>query len=165
MAAAYPDVYAAVGIHSGLACGSARDVPSAFAAMKGSTTVRPADDQTFVPTITFHGGRDQTVSPLNASQIHNRFAGHARIVGARTVQYRGTTASGRSYVKDAQVDTSGASLSESWTIPDAGHAWMGGNRAGSYTDPSRPDASREFARFFLQHRLRNSKLTGTRHRH
>lgn len=153
MAAAYPDIYAAVGIHSGLACGSARDVPSAFAAMKGSTTVRPVGDLTFVPTITFHGGRDQTVNPLKASQIHNRFAGHARIVGARDVQDRGITASGRRYIKDAQIDTSGVSLSESWTIPDAGHAWMGGSSAGSYTDPGGPDASRAFAQFFLQHRL------------
>ena len=153
MAAAYPDIYAAVGIHSGLACGSARDMPSAFAAMNGSAAIDPIGDQAFVPTITFHGGRDKTVKPSNSVQIHARFVGHPNLAEAHKVQDRGVSALGRPYVKNAMVNADGRSLSESWTMPDAGHAWSGGSHAGTYTDPHGPDASREMIRFFLQHRL------------
>lgn len=153
IAAAYPDIYAAVGVHSGLACGAARDMPGAFAAMSGCAFVTPIGDQPFVPTITFHGGRDQTVRPINSAQIHGRLAGHKVLGGSRKVTERGASASGRSYVKDAMVDADGRSLAENWTIPDAGHAWSGGNGQGSYTDPSGPNSSREMVRFFLQHKL------------
>lgn len=153
MAAAYPDLYAAVGIHSGLACGAAKDMPGAFAAMNGGAVVQPIGDKPFVPTITFHGGRDGTVKPINSTQIHDRQRGHARLSGTRLVEDQGVTASGRRYVKAAQVDASGRSMSENWTVPDAGHAWAGGSAAGSYTDPTGPDSSRELVRFFLQHQL------------
>lgn len=158
MAAAYPDLYAAVGIHSGLACGAAKDIPGAFAAMSGGAAVPPIGEQPFVPTITFHGGRDTIVSPVNSAQIHARQQLHPQLRGARRMTDYGRTPTGQQYIKEALIDDAGCSLSESWTIPDAGHAWSGGNTTGSYTDPAGVDASREMVRFFLQHKL--GKLQG-----
>lgn len=154
LAAAYPDIFAAVGIHSGLACGSAKDMPSAFAAMNGGGMVKPVGKQLYVPTITFHGGKDHTVNPINSRQIHEKFAGHQALAETTTVTEQGKSKAGKRFVREALIAADGRSLAESWVVPDAGHSWSGGSRAGSYTDSAGPDASREMVRFFLQHRLR-----------
>ena len=78
MGATYPDLYAAVGVHSGLACGAANDLTSAFAAMRqgelvasfGSDDILPVgSDGSAVPTIVFHGDRDTTVHPRNGDHV------------------------------------------------------------------------------------------------
>lgn len=153
MAAAYPDLFAAVGIHSGLACGSARDLPGALAAMQGRGRKRIATPREYVPVITFHGERDSTVHPDNSDQIHAAFVRSPRLAGLRRDLQEGKSAGGRSFRRLALVDGDGRSLAEDWRIAGAGHAWSGGAAEGSYTDPKGPDASREMLRFFLQHRL------------
>ena len=153
MAAGYPDVFAAAGIHSGLACGSARDVPSAFAAMQGRAKKRRGKAAAFVPVITMHGDRDTTVHPDNSTQIHAALAAAPQLDGLSRTQEEGTSPGGRRLRRVALTDKSGRSLTEDWQIAGAGHAWSGGSPDGSYTDPSGPDASREMLRFFLQHRL------------
>src|SRR4029079_5406981 len=71
MGATYNDLYAAIGIHSGLACGVATDLPSALVAMRqgGSGHKVFSDSRRPVPTIVFHGDRDTTVHPNNGDQI------------------------------------------------------------------------------------------------
>ena len=153
MAARYPDIFAAVGIHSGLACGSAKDVPSALSAMRrgGGTRVTTGEEK-FVPVITFHGDRDSTVHPVNSAEIAAAAAeGLNRSNDIRTEP--GRTPNGRSYVCETRTDASGQILVEQWTVHGAGHAWSGGNVGGSYTDPTGPDASRAMLTFFMRHRL------------
>jgi poly(hydroxyalkanoate) depolymerase family esterase len=72
MGATYSDLYAAIGVHSGLACGAAVDLPSAFVAMRqggGSDQRVISGDEQPVPTIIFHGDRDTTVHPRNGHHV------------------------------------------------------------------------------------------------
>ena len=162
----YPELFAGVGAHSGLPYASARDIPSAMAAMKGGRGrpaglgQGPADVAAprrqvvhAVPTIVFHGDRDHTVQPSNSAEIV-RQAKDARLatVGetdllART--WRTTAAGGRNYSVTVHADRAGRTHLESWTLHGAGHAWSGGDARGSYTDASGPDASAEMVRFFF----------------
>jgi poly(hydroxyalkanoate) depolymerase family esterase len=152
MAAAYPDLYAAVGVHSGLPCGAARDMPSAFAAMRDGGPMAPAAPSganRTVPTIVFHADKDGTVHPRNADQIIAQSASGTRL---RPVVTRGQVPGGRAYTRSVYADTDGHPVLEQWLVHGGGHAWSGGNPAGSCTDPLGPDASGEMLRFFLEHR-------------
>ena len=151
MAAAYPDLYAAAGVHSGLACGSARDLPSALGAMRSGGGHGPAarPGARFVPVITFHGDSDSTVHEINSREI---VAAASQAAGGHptTRIEKGRSAAGRSYTRALTVDSAGRTLIEQWTVHGLAHAWSGGDRSGSYTDPNGPDASREMVRFFLE---------------
>ena len=153
MACAYPDMFAAAGIHSGLSCGSANSLPSALAAMQGQSKAGTRGKGRYVPLITFHGDRDSTVHPSNSKRIHDVWANAPELQELRQVEERGTTAGGRTYRNRALADASGRTFAESWEITGAGHAWSGGSSTGSYTDSAGPDATREMVRFFFQHRL------------
>ena len=155
MAATYPDLFAAVGVHSGLACGAARDMPSAFAAMGGSGTVPPRAEGPAAPTIVFHGDADRTVNPVNGDQV---FAQASQQAAASTVVTRGETPDGMAYTRKVQIDAAGNEVLEQWVLHGAGHAWSGGSLSGSYTDPRGPDASREMVRFFLKHVRAKSRV-------
>jgi poly(hydroxyalkanoate) depolymerase family esterase len=147
MGATYADLYAAVGIHSGLACGAASDLPSAFAAMRqGGASEAVAEAGPPVPTIVFHGDRDTTVHPDNGGRILKQSANAA---SSATRVLRGRVPDGHAYTRTIITDRSGRAISEHWNIHGAGHAWSGGSPAGSYTDPRGPDATREMLRFFL----------------
>jgi poly(hydroxyalkanoate) depolymerase family esterase len=153
MGATYNDLYAAIGVHSGLACGAAVDLPSAFAAMRqGSASgdrVVPGDSSS-VPTIVFHGDRDTTVHPNNGDQILDQFV---KITRTQKTVHRGRIPDGHAYTRTIHTDAAGRGVLEHWNIHGAGHAWSGGSPAGSYTDPRGPDATREMLRFFLNHSL------------
>jgi poly(hydroxyalkanoate) depolymerase family esterase len=153
MGATYKDLYAAIGVHSGLACGAAVDLPSAFVAMRqggGSAHRIIPGDAPPVPTIIFHGDRDTTVHPKNGDQILEQAM---RTMSPQKKVHRGQVPGGHSYTRTIHSDASGRGILEHWNIHGAGHAWSGGSPVGSYTDPRGPDATREMLRFFLEHSL------------
>jgi len=156
LAQEYPDIFAAVGIHSGVACGVAHDLASAFAAMRGAPSpngLGAADGgrstgRGRMPTIVFHGDRDTTVHPSNGDRI---VASTDASSLSSTIQ-TGSVPGGRTYTRTSYADRAGQDMLELWVVHGAAHAWSGGSASGSYTDPAGPDASREMMRFFLAHR-------------
>jgi poly(hydroxyalkanoate) depolymerase family esterase len=159
MGMTYPDIYAAIGVHSGLAYGVARDVPSAFAAMrKARSPQNPAglsdprrSTMWDIPAIVFHGDADATVHPVNGEQV----IAQSRDLGAenracKRVQ-RDRVPDGYAYTRTNYEDTEGRTIVEHWVVHGGGHAWFGGNSKGSFTDPKGPDATQEMIRFFYAH--------------
>ena len=162
----YPELFAGVGAHSGLPYGSAHDIPSALAAMKGgrsgmpgmksapaSANVKRRKATRPVPVIVFHGDRDHTVQRENGAQIVRQAQeAHEAESGAPPLnvsEQAGVASGGRRFSKAIHADAQGRVRIESWTLHGAGHAWSGGHESGSYTDRSGPDASSEMVRFFM----------------
>jgi len=146
LAQAYPDLFAAVGVHSGLAMGAAQDVGSAFGAMNAGAAGHSVVHR--VPTIVFHGTADTTVNIANAHAVARQAQrGIPGTHGSTTA----LTPRGRSYTRQSLTAPDGRSMGEVWLIDGAGHAWAGGSARGSFTDPAGPDASAEMLRFFAQH--------------
>ncbi len=143
----YPDVFAAVGVHSGLAAGAAADLPAALSAMRGAGAA-PAGKASGIPTIVFHGDGDTTVSPANGQHVIAASVG-ARASGA--AQPSDATAGLRSTRRVYRDPASDRVMAEHWLVHGAGHAWSGGSAQGSYTEARGPDATGEMLRFFLEH--------------
>jgi poly(hydroxyalkanoate) depolymerase family esterase len=147
LGSAYPDLYAAVGVHSGLAAGAATDLPGALAAMRGGASA-PTAAAHGVPTIVFHGDADPTVHPANGEQVIAACTGTGSSV--ETHQVRGGSA--RACTRRVHVDAAdGRVVAEHWVVHGSPHAWSGGNSQGSYTDSLGPDATAEMLRFFFEH--------------
>lgn len=147
----YPELFAAVGAHSGLPYAAAHGMSSAMAAMQGRADT-PADPhrpaRPAVPVIVFHGDHDHTVQHRNGERIAQQ-AASSHAAGLRVSTETGQHPSGRRYTRTCHTNAQGRCLVELWTLHDAGHAWSGGDAAGSFTDRDGPSASAEMLRFFL----------------
>lgn len=149
LAREYPDLFAAAGVHSGLPPGAAQDVMSAFSAMKsgGRSTLPPAAG---APLIVFHGDADGTVHAVNGEFLMDSALGTAAAQAGGDAS-RGHAA-GRAFTRTVYgPEATGPSRAEHWVVHGAGHAWVGGDVAGSFTESTGPDASREMLRFFAEH--------------
>jgi poly(hydroxyalkanoate) depolymerase family esterase len=144
LAATYPDLFAAVAVHSGLAYRSASSVPSAFAAMaRGARQVGGLERP--VPSIVIHGSADRTVAPVNGDQV---LAQAGLDPASPTATVRGQVENGHAYEHSRWTDAGGAPRHERLTVEGMGHAWSGGLPGGSYTDPRGPDATEAICSFF-----------------
>lgn len=148
----YPDLFAAIGVHSGLPCGAATDMMGAMKVMKrGGSYVPDNASLNAVPTIVFHGDKDRTVHPANARDVIAQFISAGSHAQFKTTA--GKSKGNASYSHSVHSNESGIPVLEQWEIQGAGHAWSGGSSKGSYTEPHGPDASREMVRFFFEHKL------------
>ena len=156
VAAQHPALFAAVGVHSGLAAGAARNMLSALKAMgRGAAGTAAAA----LPTIVFHGTADKTVSPANGDSvtkaavkaIEARQPARLALVASHD-QPAANTGATKKARRTVYRDTQGTPLVELWSVAAGPHAWSGGDPAGSYTDPGGLSASAAMLAFFLQHR-------------
>lgn len=169
LAAAYPDLFAAVAVHSGLAYRSAVNVGAAFAAMaRGSEDpigqgraahAAMGDLARPVPSIVVHGSADATVAPVNADRVLQQSMAANRLAAPETCDLdiahptttaRGQVDGGHAYTRSQWTDRRGVLMHELLEVDGLGHAWSGGAPGGSYTDPRGPDATEAIWRFFAQ---------------
>ncbi len=168
----YPDIFAAIGVHAGLEYQAATN---SSAGLRASRNGGPDPRQQgllayetmgsvarVVPTIVFHGTRDYAINIINGDQTVQQWmytdmlASHGEYnadFAAPTTTTNGQVPGGRSYVTYGWNDANSNEIQQYWKVNGLGHAWSGGNPAGSYTDPKGPNASQAIYSFFLLHSL------------
>lgn len=152
----YPHLFAAVGVHSGLAAGAAQSMMQAFSAMQEGAK---GNHTTALPTIVFHGTADQTVNPSNGVHVTQAAIAAFKSEGLELVKSKAEVhpRADQPTERTTYSDANGKPFVESWRITAGPHAWSGGKAHGSFTDPDGPDASAAMLAFFLQHHKGESK--------
>ncbi len=172
LGATYPDVFAAIGVHSGLEYKAATNLSSGLSAMRrGGPDPQQQGLAAFtamsnlariVPTIVFHGTNDTTVAPVNGDQALQQWMETDHLASRNTYTpdftrpthvTSGQVPGGRAYVIATWIAANGGEVQAYWKIRGMGHAWSGGSLAGSYTDPRGPNASLAMYNFFTAHSL------------
>jgi len=163
VAYAYPELYTAVGTHSGIALGAATSIVEGMGAMQRGAppaTQLPQIAKSlmgargrFIPAIVFQGGSDRVVNSANARNIVDQHIGtHSNPAAMElSCEVKGTSEGGYHFTR--AIYGKGDTVVEAWVVDELGHAWSGGSNAGTFTDAKGPDAMREMLRFFLDHRM------------
>jgi poly(hydroxyalkanoate) depolymerase family esterase len=164
LGATYPDVFAAIGAHSGLEYQAATDVTSGLtASASGGPDPTQQGDAAYaamgayarvVPVVVFQGTADTTVAPANGAQVAAQWVETDTKAGAKLAAAASTPGAGggKSYTLTTYADAaSGAPLVEEYLVSGLAHAWSGGSTAGTFTDPAAPDASAIMWAFFAAH--------------
>ena len=134
MAVAYPERYAALALHSGIAALAAESAAQGLSAMKdGPTNAEALGAKALaamgarargIPVVLIQGADDKVVSPRNLTALVSQW---------RTIN---DVAQGRGALVEEQL------------IAGVGHAWSGGAPGASYTAPDGPDATAMIVEFF-----------------
>jgi poly(hydroxyalkanoate) depolymerase family esterase len=148
LSSTYPEVFAAVGVHSGLPHGAANNVMTAFGAMKGNGQPAVSKRQSRTRKIVFHGTADATVHSSNGEMVFASARSDQEALQELTSCF---LVNGRQVTRTHLLPGKGTAIAEHWVIEGGGHAWSGGDCSGSFTDATGPDASREMIRFFLDY--------------
>jgi len=180
LGATYPDIFAAIGVHSGIEYQAATNMTQALKVMRRGGPDPVLQGQRAheamgnfarrVPTIVFHGTQDPIVSPINGDQTVQQWmqTNQLTLNGTYQVDFHhpsrttaGQAPGGRAYTVSSWTDTNGEEVQVYWKVQGMGHAWSGGSPIGSYTDPSGPKASLAMYQFFMDHPLRGTtELSG-----
>jgi poly(hydroxyalkanoate) depolymerase family esterase len=174
LGATYPDLFAAIGIHSGVEYQAAATLLAGLKAMQrggpdplqqGSLAYHAMSDMArMLPTIIFHGTKDRFVAPINGDQVVQQWLRTNTLAsqGSYTADFSrptsvipGQVPGGRAYTTASWNDANGETVQEYWKIGGMGHAWSGGNPESSYTDRLGPDASSAMYTFFMAHPLKS----------
>lgn len=172
MGATYPDMFAAIGVHSGLEYQAATSQTAATTALSQGGPDPAQQGQAaynamgsyarVVPTIVFHGTSDYTVYPLNGDQVVQQWMQTDHLASNNTYNASfnspssttsGQVSGGRAYTTTKWNDNQGNEVEEYWKVTGMGHAWSGGSTSGSFTDPQGPNASSALYAFFMDHTL------------
>ena len=169
LGATYPDVFKGIGVGAGLMYKAATSMTNAFTAMSSGSSNSPTStaqtaynamgsNKAMVPTIVFHGTSDSTVNPKNGDQVITQFAeindlvddgvSNNSVDDVADQTINGQVSGGRAYTRTVYNDKDGNILLEKYKVTSMGHAWSGGNSAGSYTDPNGPNQSQITWDFF-----------------
>ncbi|WP_223258418.1 extracellular catalytic domain type 1 short-chain-length polyhydroxyalkanoate depolymerase [Thermogemmatispora tikiterensis] len=170
LGATYPDLFAAIGVASGLEYQAATSAYTApLAQLYGGPDPQQQGQLAYqamgsrarvVPTIVFHGQSDYVVYPINGDQVVQQWMTTDRLAsggsynasfGSPSSSSNGQVPGGHAYTVQTWTDSSGREIQEYWKVYGMGHAWSGGSSSGSYTDPAGPSATNAMYTFFMNH--------------
>ena len=175
----YPDVFAAVALHSGIPFGAASTVLEGVSAMsKGAADTSRLAHVAFdamgtrareIPAIIVQGADDPVVRPVNAAQTRDAWIAMNALArarsgrsdnGDRAWRRSDSSAGGLAFVEECfAAPSAGECEVKTLLISGLGHAWSGGSKLGTFTDERGPDATTEIFRFLLAHRMADARAT------
>ncbi|MDQ6818576.1 MAG: PHB depolymerase family esterase [Actinomycetota bacterium] len=182
LGASYPDVYAAIGIHSGaaymggqLACAAGPRSSAHTDALARAALAVMGTRARVMPVIIFHGDQDNTVPYwcgqqalaqwLGTNNLVLRHEGRAALPSTPTISHAAVPA-GHAYTVATYTDSRGCPVAQLWTVHGMGHYWSGGSAdpaSARYTDPRGPSAATDSWAFFSHWRLSGPVGPCTRH--
>ena len=154
LAAVYPDLFAAVGVHSAPPYRAATGPASAFSAMAARGPVPGPTDgaEPIPPLVVVHGKADRVVRPDNATRVAAQWLAFNGGGPLRSTTTADSADDGRGFQTTRWFGDRGRTVAEMWLVDDLGHAWSGGRAGGSYSDPAGPCAATLMWRFLHRHR-------------